>query len=104
MAYNPDQFWHPGKVRVRASARDKYDGMRGKDYIAARGLDKKKKRIEPDRAALEIAHSLLRTSIPLDDMLADTKLRPVIENVARQHMRRREQFDLKKLQAGDDDD
>ena len=58
-------------------------------------------RIEPDRAALEVAHRLLFVSTPLDEMLQQTSLRLILENVARRHMQRRAQRDMKKLQAND---
>lgn len=56
-----------------------------------------------DRAALEVAHSQLRATNPLDDMLKNPALRTVLMTVARRHMRRRSQFDAKKLQANDND-
>jgi hypothetical protein len=59
--------------------------------------------IVPDRTALEIAHSKLRSKCPLDEMLKVASLRKVIEVVARRHMKRRAQFDPKMLQAGDTD-
>lgn len=59
--------------------------------------------IVPDRAALEIAHSKLRSKRPLDEMLQVASLRKVLESVARRHMKRRAQFDPKMLQAGDTD-
>lgn len=59
--------------------------------------------IVPDRAALEIAHSKLRSKRPLDEMLTVPSLRRVLESVARRHMQRRDRFDPKKLQAGDTD-
>jgi len=61
-------------------------------------------RIEPDRAALEIAHGLLRATAPLDDMLRIPALQIVLKAVARRHMRRRAQVDLKKLKANDGDE
>lgn len=60
-------------------------------------------RIVPDRSALEVAHRLLRTPLALDAMLASPTYRPILENVARQHMQRRERSDVKKLQANDND-
>lgn len=62
-----------------------------------------KTRIEPDRAALEIAHSRLRSTTPLDQMLASPSLKRVVETVARRHMKQRDRFDQKKLQANDND-
>ena len=59
------------------------------------------KLIEPDRAALEIAHRMLMTPIPLDDMLKDVALTFILKNVARIHIRKRERFDAKKLQSND---
>jgi hypothetical protein len=63
------------------------------------------RRIQPDRAALEIAWSK-KTSRPLtlEQMLADTNQRRIIENEARAHMRRRIRFDIRKIQSGDRDD
>ncbi|MFZ3286218.1 MAG: hypothetical protein WA191_05165 [Telluria sp.] len=61
------------------------------------------KRIEPDRAALEIAHSRLRTTTSLDEMLKIDSLKRVLETVARKHMKRRDRIDVKKLQANDND-
>lgn len=60
-------------------------------------------RIAPDRAALEIAHSLLHTALTLADMLNHPSQRIILENVARRHMQRRERLDAKKLQANDHD-
>ena len=60
-------------------------------------------RIEPDRAALEIAHFKLRAKQPLDDMLKVASLKATLYAVARRHMRRRSQFDIKKMQANDND-
>ena len=57
----------------------------------------------PDRAALEVAHRMLRTATPLDDLLKNETLRRVVEMVARRHMQRRARFDVKKLQANDND-
>jgi hypothetical protein len=61
-------------------------------------------RAEPDRAALEIAHRMLRVTVPLDAMLQHPTFQIVLRAVARRHMRRRAQVDLKKLQANDHDD
>jgi hypothetical protein len=58
---------------------------------------------QPDRAALEVAHSGLRCSQALDQMLAHPALRIILENRARQHMQRRARIDVKKLQANDND-
>ena len=60
-------------------------------------------RIEPDRAALAVAHQQLRAKGTLDQMLAIPSLKIVLEIVARNHMRRRAQVDVKKLQANDHD-
>jgi hypothetical protein len=57
----------------------------------------------PDRAALEIAHHFLRSTTPLDTMLAHPTLRIVLHAWARRHMQRRARPDLKKLQANDHD-
>jgi hypothetical protein len=58
-------------------------------------------RVAPDRAALEVAHMMLRTSEPLDDMLNHPALKLILEAVARRHMQRRARIDVKKLQAND---
>ncbi len=58
-------------------------------------------RIEPDRAALEIAHRQLFTTMPLDEMLQHRDFSLILKNVARRHMQRRAQLDVKKLQAND---
>lgn len=57
----------------------------------------------PDRAALEIAHKLLRSPMPLDDMLKSPPLAICLKNVATRHMQRRSRVDFKKLQANDQD-
>lgn len=59
--------------------------------------------VEPDRAALEVAHSMLHTTAPLDDMLKNPTFRAILKAVARRHMRRRAQVDVKKRQANDND-
>jgi hypothetical protein len=61
------------------------------------------KRIQPDRAALEIAHRNLGAKPSLTDMLDHPALRIILENRARQHMQRRARLDVKKLQANDND-
>lgn len=58
-------------------------------------------RIVPDRAALEVAHTMLRTNARLDDMLTHPALKLILEAVARRHMQRRARIDVKKLQAND---
>ena len=60
-------------------------------------------RTSPDRAALEIAHSRLHVTTPLDEMLKNASLRIILEAVARRHMQRRARVDVKKLQANDND-
>ena len=60
-------------------------------------------RAEPDRAALEVAHRMLRTPTPLDEMLQHPAFQLVLKTLARRHMRRRSQVDVKKLQANDND-
>jgi hypothetical protein len=60
-------------------------------------------RIEPDRAALEIAHRQCRNAMSLDDMLKVPNLKATLYAVARKHMRNRSRFDPKKLQANDND-
>lgn len=63
-----------------------------------------KKRHEPDRMALEIAHRKLRIVNSLDDVLEKPSLKAVVTAVARRHVKRRSRFDFKKAQAGDLDD
>lgn len=60
-------------------------------------------RAEPDRAALEVAHRMLGTPTPLDDLLTHPTFQLVLKMLARRHMRRRGQVDVKKLQANDHD-
>ena len=60
-------------------------------------------RVEPDRAALEIAHRMLCTTAALDDMLRVPALQVLLNALARRHMRRRDLVDVKKLQANDND-
>lgn len=60
-------------------------------------------RIEPDRAALEIAHHALQTTIPLDEMLQHRCYELILKLLARRHMQRRARVDVKKLQANDHD-
>jgi hypothetical protein len=60
-------------------------------------------RAEPDRAALEIAHRMLRVTASLDDMLKNPALQVVLKAVARRHMQRRARPDIKKLQSNDND-
>lgn len=60
-------------------------------------------RIQPDRAALEVAHRRMAFRTPLDKMLQNPAQKAVLESVARKHMSRRQSFDPKKLQANDND-
>ena len=60
-------------------------------------------KIEPDRAALEIAYGQLHTTRPLDELLKVPNLRATLYAVARRHMKRRDRFDPKKMQANDND-
>jgi len=61
-------------------------------------------RAEPDRAALEVAHRMLGAKSPLDDMLKNPAFKAALKAAARRHMRNRDRFDPKKLQANDNDD
>jgi hypothetical protein len=45
-----NQLWYPGKVRIRAKAVDPLEGVKGKDYIAARNLGALVQRIVPATA------------------------------------------------------
>ncbi|KQQ93648.1 hypothetical protein [Massilia sp. Leaf139] len=56
---------------------------------------------EPDRISLEIAHRMLCVTASIDEMLKNPTLRVVLRAVARKHMQRRDQVDVKKLQAND---
>jgi len=58
-------------------------------------------RVQIDRAALEMAHRLLRVTVPLEEMLKSRAQQLILENVARRHMQRRDRLDVKKLQAND---
>jgi len=60
-------------------------------------------RISPDRAALQIAHTMLHTPTPIDEMLKNPSLKIILEALARRHMQRRASVDVKKLQANDYD-
>ena len=60
-------------------------------------------KIQPDQIALEIAHKRLCLVESLEVTLKSKSLRICLENVARQHMQRRERLDVKKLQANDHD-
>ena len=60
-------------------------------------------RVTPDRVALEVAHSRLHVTVPLDEMLKNASLKIILEAVARRHMQRRARVDVKKLQANDHD-
>lgn len=60
-------------------------------------------RLEPDEAALIIAHSLLATKLPFAEAIKHPIWSTVIKTRARKHMQQRDKFDLKKLQANDND-
>lgn len=60
-------------------------------------------RAEPDRTALEVAHRMLGTKVSLDDMLSIPVFSLVLHALARRHMQRRDQVDVKRLQANDRD-
>lgn len=61
-------------------------------------------RIVPTRMALEIAHRFLKVSTPLDEMLRHPTYRPILENVARLHIKRLQKFDAQKARANDLDE
>lgn len=63
----------------------------------------RKPRIKPDRAALEIVYGNLKTSTPLDQMLANKTQRALLESLARKHIKQRDRYDFKKQQANDND-
>jgi hypothetical protein len=50
-----DAQWSVGSVRVRASAADPFDGLRGHAYIAARNLNKPVVSLGLDKATREAA-------------------------------------------------
>ena len=52
--------------------------------------------------ALEIAHKKMCTTMPLDKMLEVEKWRRILENMARKHMKQRAKFDIKMIQANDE--
>lgn len=58
-------------------------------------------RIQPDKAALQIAYELSGKPAPLEAMLANPAQRAALMARAKRHMRQRTKFDLKKLQAND---
>ena len=59
--------------------------------------------VEPDWAALEIAHKKLAISIPLDEMLKNDAFKRILRIVAYKHIKRRARFDTKKAAAHDCD-
>ena len=71
-------------------------------YASTR-LDSDMPRADPDRAALEIAHHALQTTMSLDDMLKQRHFELILKCLARRHMQRRARIDVKKLQANDHD-
>ncbi len=60
-------------------------------------------RIEPDRAALEIAYKRLGIAMPMTDALQHPTYKRLITARARKHMKQRLQFDPKKQQSNDND-
>ncbi|MFZ6690258.1 hypothetical protein [Undibacterium sp. SXout20W] len=59
--------------------------------------------ITPDKAALEIAYKRLGITLSYSDAMSNPTYKKLIEARARAHMRQRDRFDLKKLQANDND-
>jgi hypothetical protein len=60
--------------------------------------------IQPDRATLEIAHAAIQNRpLSLDAMLANPAQKIIIENEARIHLRKCQQFDAQKARCGDKD-
>ena len=59
--------------------------------------------IQPDSLALEIAHKRLKISLSFSDAMRHPTYKKLIETRARLHMRQRARFDLKKMQANDND-
>ncbi|MFZ6726181.1 hypothetical protein ACO0K2_11870 [Undibacterium sp. MH2W] len=60
-------------------------------------------RINPDKAALEIAYKRLGITLSYSDAMKNPTYKKLIEARARAHVRQRDRFDLKKLQANDND-
>lgn len=60
--------------------------------------------IQPDRAALKLAHRFLKLIGDLDDLLKIPALCRAISRVAIERMWLREKVDVKKLQANDKDE
>ena len=58
-------------------------------------------KLEPDRHALEMAHFLLRLTVPLDEALKHPPFCRILKTVARRHMERSARFDPKRAQAHD---
>lgn len=59
-----DDGGRPGTVRTRAVAHDPYTGLRGRDYIVGRGLDKPIRRVAPIASevdAVPLLPCLIRT-------------------------------------------
>lgn len=62
-----------------------------------------RKKITPDRMSLEVAHSKLALTQPLDEVMKSKLLSRAVKAVARKHIKDRERFDAKKMQSGDND-
>lgn len=60
-------------------------------------------RHEPDSAAIQIAYELSGKPAPLERMLSNPAQRAALIARAKRHMRQRMKFDLKKMQANDQD-
>lgn len=60
-------------------------------------------RIHPDNAAIQIAYELSGKPTTLEKMLTNPAQRAALMARAKRHMRQRMKFDLKKLQANDQD-
>jgi len=60
-------------------------------------------RTPPDRLALEIAYNRLKINLSFSEAMRNPTYKKLIETRARVHMRQREKFDLKKMQANDND-
>lgn len=62
-----------------------------------------RKKAPIDRMSLEVAHSKLALTQPLDEVMKSKLLAKAVKAVARKHIKDRERFDVKKMQAGDND-
>jgi len=57
----------------------------------------------PDAASLEIAYRKLQTPMAFENVMKSKRLKKALLRMARQHMKSRARFDVKKMQAHDYD-